>query len=108
MLSVNQRPTKREASGRLRGGGCWNIPGDPARDAIAASDGLDGRDCLGSGGNFRHKKGRPRRAARTGLGEKLADGLGRREIKGASGFSVGFFIERDRGRVLRGGRTRHS
>jgi len=27
---------------------------------------------------------------------------------GASGFSVGFFIERDRGRVLRGGRTRHS
>ena len=21
---------------------CWNIPGDPSRDAIAASDGLDG------------------------------------------------------------------
>ena len=52
------------------------LPGDPARDAIAASDGLDGRDRLGSGGNFRHKKGRPRRAARAGLGEKLADVFG--------------------------------
>ena len=35
--------------------GCWDIPGDPARDAIAASDGLDGRDRLGSGGIFGHK-----------------------------------------------------
>ena len=33
------------------------IPGDPSRDAIEASDGLDGRDRLGSGGIFRHKKG---------------------------------------------------
>ena len=30
--------------------GCWGTPGDPARDAIAASDGLDGRDRQGSGG----------------------------------------------------------
>ena len=29
-------------------------------------------------------------------------------LMGASGFSVGFFIERDRDRVLRGGRTRRS
>ena len=42
-----------------------------------ASDGLDGRDRLGSGGNFEHKKnGRPRRAAHTELVEKLADVFG--------------------------------
>jgi hypothetical protein len=60
---------------RLRSGGCWNVPGDPSRGAIAASDGLEGR----GGGAARFwgkKKGRPRRAARTGLGEKLADVFG--------------------------------
>ena len=53
-----------------------NVPGDPERAAIAASDGPDGRDRQGSGGIFGHKKGRPEKAARMGLGEKLADGFG--------------------------------
>jgi len=33
---------------REKDGGCWNIPGDPARDAIAASDGLEGRATEGA------------------------------------------------------------
>ena len=55
----------------------WALhPGDPARDAIAASDGLAGRDRRGSGWIFGHEKGRPMKAARTGLGEKLSDVFG--------------------------------
>ena len=69
-------PGKTDGSGET-----GNVPGDPARNAIAASDELDGRDRRGSDGIFGRKKGRPRRAARTGLGEKLADGLGLGVVK---------------------------